>query len=59
MSGAENRVAVERKRYNDAIARYNRAARGLFIGMVRWLWGFPANLPAVQAAAEAREPLAF
>lgn len=59
MSGSENRVAVERKRYNDAVTRYNRAVRGLFVGMMRWLLGFPAHLPAFQAAPEARKPIAF
>lgn len=30
LEGTENRIAVERKRYNDAVMAYNTAIRGLF-----------------------------
>ncbi len=59
MAGAENRISVERKRYNEAVADYNRAARGMFIGFMRPLLGFPANIPPFQASEEARKPAAF
>jgi LemA protein len=30
LEGTENRIAVERKRYNDAVMAYNTAIRGFF-----------------------------
>ncbi|MCS7198427.1 MAG: LemA family protein [Candidatus Bipolaricaulota bacterium] len=45
IAGAENRIAVERKRYNEAIAAYNRAAQSFPVLLVRPFLGFPARLP--------------
>lgn len=59
MAGAENRIAVERMRYNQAVADYNRAARGMFIGVMRPLLGFPAHIPPFQASEAARKPATF
>ncbi|MCS7223884.1 MAG: LemA family protein, partial [Armatimonadetes bacterium] len=44
ITGAENRVAVERKRYNEAIHSYNSAARSLLISPFRMVLGYPARL---------------
>jgi LemA protein len=41
MAGAENRMTVERKRYNDAVAAYNRTARGFPACLLRPVFGFP------------------
>ncbi len=50
MAGAENRIAVERKRYNDAVAEYNRVARGFFTSLARPFTGYPAELPYFEAS---------
>ena len=56
LAGTENRIAVERKRYNDAVAEYNRLARSFPMVLVRPLLGFPAQEPYFQAAPEAHRP---
>ena len=50
MAGAENRIAVERKRYNEAVADYNRTARGFFTSLARPFTGYPAELPYFEAS---------
>ncbi len=42
--GSENRIAVERKRYNEAVARYERIARQFPINLARPLLGYPAKV---------------
>ncbi len=59
MAGAENRIAVERKRYNEAAAAYTRTARGFPTFVVRPLLGFPASQPYFQAAEEAHQVPVF
>lgn len=59
MEGAENRIAVERRRYNDAVAEYNRVARGFPLFIVRPLLGFPGPKPLYQADSAAREAPKF
>jgi len=56
LAGTENRIAVERMRYNEAVSAYNRAARGL---PGRWLvgwFGFDAEKPFFEAAPAGRTP---
>lgn len=48
IAGAENRITVERQRYNEAVASYNRTARSFPILLIRPLLGFPARLPFFQ-----------
>lgn len=43
--GAENRIAVERQRYNQAATAYNSAARSFPRSLFRPLIGLPAELP--------------
>ncbi len=43
--GAENRVRVERKRYDDAAAKYNSAVTGAFGGLAVTWYGLPARVP--------------
>jgi LemA protein len=59
MAGAENRIAVERMRYNEAVAAYNRAARGFPVFLLRPLLGFPRQYAYVQVPAEAKQVPTF
>lgn len=45
ISGSENRVRVESKRYNDAAAAYNATARAFPGSLWAVLFGFPSELP--------------
>jgi len=55
LAGAENRMAVERKRYNDAVAAYNRTARGFPAFLLRALLGFPRQHAYVHVSDEAKQ----
>jgi LemA protein len=55
MAGAENRMAVERKRYNDAVAAYNRTARGFPAFLLRRVLGFPRRHAYFQVSDEAKQ----
>lgn len=54
MAGAENRISVERKRYNEAVANYNQAARGFPVSIFRPIFGFPGNISYFQTSEEAK-----
>lgn len=43
--GAQNRITVERRRYDQAVADYNQVAGGLFGGIARALSSKPASMP--------------
>lgn len=45
ITGAENRIVVERKRYAEAAARYNRVASRFPVLLARPLLGYPAQAP--------------
>lgn len=45
LSGAENRVRVERARYDELATEYRRRATGLFGWLVTKLAGYPDTLP--------------
>jgi len=45
LMGAENRVRVERMRYDEAAAAYNAARGGSFGGWASRLYGVPAHAP--------------
>jgi hypothetical protein len=45
LSGAENRVRIERKRYDDAAARYNTHAGGPLNSVTAALFGLPTQVP--------------
>ena len=55
MAGAENRISVERKRYNDAVQNYNRTAGSFPVVVFRPLFGFPSQKPYFQASSAAKE----
>ena len=55
MAGAENRMAVERKRYNDAVAAYNHTARGFPAFLLRPVLGFPRQYVYFHVPDEAKQ----
>lgn len=59
MAGAENRIAVERKRYNEAVFAYNRSAGSFPVLLLRPLLGFPWNEPYIQVSAQAKKAPEF
>jgi LemA protein len=59
MAGAENRMAVERKRYHDAVAAYNRTARGFPAFLLRPVLGFPRQRAYFQVSDEAKQAPIF
>jgi LemA protein len=59
IAGAENRMAVERKRYNDAVAAYNRTARGFPAFLLRPVLGFPRQHVYFHVSDEAKQAPTF
>jgi hypothetical protein len=55
LEGTENRIAVERQRYNDAIRSYNTAVRQFPGSLIADLRGFKPSTAYFEAAAPARE----
>jgi hypothetical protein len=55
MAVAENRIAVERKRYKDAVAAYNRTARGFPTFLLRPMLGFPRQDVYFHVSDEAKQ----
>jgi hypothetical protein len=45
LAGAENRVRIERKRYDEAVAQYNAAAGGAAATLGAWLFALPRRMP--------------
>jgi LemA protein len=59
MAGAENRMAVERKRYNEAVAAYNRTVRGFPAFLLRPVLGFPRQQVYFHISEEAKQAPTF
>jgi LemA protein len=59
MAGTENRMTVERKRHNDAVAAYNRTARGFPAFLLRPVFGFPSQHAYVHVSDEAKQAPIF
>ena len=59
VAGAENRMAVERKRYNDAVAAYNRTARGFPAFLLQPVLGLPRQLVHFHVSDEAKQAPIF
>jgi len=55
LSGTENRISVERQRYNEAVRAYNTAIRRFPASMVAGLCGFTADKTYFEAASQAKE----
>lgn len=54
LEGTENRIAVERKRFNDAVQEYNRGVRRFPTSVAAGMFGFDAK-PYFEADAGASE----
>ena len=55
LAGTENRIAVERRRYNEAVRNYNVAVRGFPSNLVARLTGFAPSTAYFEAAAGAAQ----
>jgi LemA protein len=55
LAGTENRIAVERQRYNDVARAYNTAVRQFPGSLVAGLRGFAPNATYFEAASSAKE----
>jgi LemA protein len=55
LAGTENRLAVERKRYNEAVQQYNSDVRGIPGSWWARIGGFPAQKEYYKAQAGARD----
>jgi LemA protein len=54
LAGTENRIAVERMRYNERVQEYNTARRQFPANATAWVFGFK-EYPFFEAPAEARQ----
>jgi len=54
LSGTENRIAVERMRYNEAVQKYNTDRRRFPANMTAKLFGFK-EYPLFEAPPEAKQ----
>ncbi|MBW3635443.1 MAG: LemA family protein [Armatimonadetes bacterium] len=59
MAGAENRIAVERKKYNEAVAEYNRAAAKFPTSWARAMLGYRARYDTFKASPAAQQAPVF
>jgi LemA protein len=59
LAGAENRMAVERKRLHDAVAAYNRTARGCPAFLLGSVFGFPRQHAYFRASDGAKQAPTF
>lgn len=56
LAGTENRIAVERRRYNEAVQTYNTTAKGFFTRIFVLIFGFDREKTYFKAAEGAEEP---
>ncbi len=59
LAGSENRLAQSRRQYNNAIAQYNRKARGFPTTFLRPFLGYPARIETLQADKAAQQAPTF
>lgn len=59
MAGTENRLAVERRKYNAAVAEYNRLAGSFPIGLAGKMLGYKARYDFFKASDAAKETPRF
>jgi len=55
LAGTENRIAVERRRYNDAVRDYNASVRRFPSNLFARMMGLPKNRTYFEAAQEAKQ----
>jgi LemA protein len=56
LEGTENRIAVERQRYNDALRAYNTAVRQFPASIIAGMRGFQPNTAYFESAPVAKDP---
>jgi len=56
LAGTENRIAVERRRYNDAVAAYNKRIRKYPGSIVAGIKGYERKTPFESAPQAATAP---
>lgn len=56
LAGTENRISVERRRYNEAVASYNTMVREWPGNVLAGLFGFERKTPFESAAEAANAP---
>jgi len=54
LAGTENRIAVERRRYNEAVRAYNTAVRRFPLNLLAGIFGFERSKPYFRAEESAR-----
>ena len=54
LAGTENRIAVERMRYNEAVQAYNTSRRQFPANITAAIFGFKGDYPLFQAPPEAK-----
>jgi len=59
MAGAENRISVERKRYNEAVSIYNNLAGSFPNVLLRSILGFPKNIAYFPVSDDAKQAPKF
>ncbi|MCM8822651.1 MAG: LemA family protein [Candidatus Omnitrophica bacterium] len=57
LAGTENRIAVERKRYNEAVNRYNRIAKSFPVMLFVRAFNLDTEKPYFQAEEESRKKI--
>ena len=55
LSGTENRIAVERQRYNEAVQAYNVSRRSFPSNITASIFGFKDEYPLYEAPAAAQQ----
>jgi len=55
LEGTENRLAVERQRFNELVKTYNTARRGFPRGLVAGMYGFAAKKDYIAVPKEKQE----
>lgn len=59
LAGTENRIAVERKRYNEAVNRYNRIAKSFPAFLFVRVFGFDTEKPYFQSESSEKPIVNF
>ena len=55
LAGTENRISIERQRYNDSIRAYNTAVRKFPGSIIAGIGGFASNTAYFESASQAKE----
>jgi len=59
LEGSENRIAVSRRKYNDAANHYNLTAQRFPTSLIRPVLGFPGQMPYLQPPVNVDQPPRF